>query len=460
MREINEKMEEACGIFGVVANEAPLPLFAHGYFGLYALQHRGQESAGMSLYTASNQMKTIKAMGLVVESFNEAQLQSEKGSALIGHVRYATTGESTIQNAQPISGRLDLGEVSIAHNGNLINLKRIKEVLQNRLVLNTTTDTEWILNTIAYFSNLGETNAIIETAKQLEGSFALLILVNDVLYGVRDPYGIRPLCLGRDKSGNHFLSSETCALDAIDATFVRDILPGEIIRIQGNEITSFRYNDTTKKATCAFEYIYFARPDTIIDGIDVYRVRHQLGRYLYEQMPVEADVVIGVPDSGIQSAIGYAEASGIPYAVGFVKNKYIGRTFISPSQLMRERGVKVKLNPIKSVVNQKRVVVIDDSLVRGTTSKKIVEMLFEAGAKEVHFRSASPIVRNECYFGIDISSKKELIGNQMQVDDICQKIGATTLEFLSMEHLKDVLGSDQFCFGCFTGKYPMLKEEE
>ena len=454
-----DKMEEECGIFGVYSKEVRDDIMGLGYYGLFALQHRGQESAGLTVSNMGD-LETIKGMGLVSEVFTDKDLTENKGNALIGHVRYSTTGSSSLMNAQPLGGYFMLGQFAIAHNGNLVNTATLRRQLESEsAVFQTTTDTELILNLLSRYSRNGIKSMIVNTMKTIKGSFALVMLIGDKLIGVRDPNGIRPLCLGKINGGTYVLASETCALDTVDAKIIRDIEPGEIVIIDSDGVDSIKYEKNSSKAPCSFEYIYFARPDTKIDGIDVYSVRHQTGKYLYRQNPIEADVVIGVPDSGIPAAIGYSEESKIPYGIGLVKNKYIGRTFISPSQELREKSVKVKLNAIKKVVEGKRVVVIDDSLVRGTTSKKLVKMLREAGAKEVHFRSASPVVKNECYFGIDIATKKELIGSKMSLEEIREKIDADSLDYLTLENLKLTLGGTNFCMGCFTGNYPITDME-
>ena len=456
---VRDKMEEECGIFGVYSKEVRDDIMGLGYYGLFALQHRGQESAGLTVSNMGD-LETIKGMGLVSEVFTDKDLTENKGNALIGHVRYSTTGSSSLMNAQPLGGYFMLGQFAIAHNGNLVNTATLRRQLESEsAVFQTTTDTELILNLLSRYSRNGIKSMIVNTMKTIKGSFALVMLIGDKLIGVRDPNGIRPLCLGKINGGTYVLASETCALDTVDAKFIRDIEPGEIVIIDSDGVDSIKYEKNSSKAPCSFEYIYFARPDTKIDGIDVYSVRHQTGKYLYRQNPIEADVVIGVPDSGIPAAIGYSEESKIPYGIGLVKNKYIGRTFISPSQELREKSVKVKLNAIKKVVEGKRVVVIDDSLVRGTTSKKLVKMLREAGAKEVHFRSASPVVKNECYFGIDIATKKELIGSKMSLEEIREKIDADSLDYLTLENLKLTLGGTNFCMGCFTGNYPITDME-
>lgn len=461
----NEKMEEECGVFAMYSPVLRSDLAPLTYYGLYALQHRGQESAGMTLCDSFGENrvrhKTIKGMGLVSEVFSVEDLRSYTNNIVIGHVRYSTTGSSNIQNCQPLGGESMMGKISIAHNGNLVNIQKLKEeLLEEGSLFQSTSDTELILKLLGKNSKYGLEESIRRMLSRITGSFALVMIINNKLVGIRDAQGIRPLCLGKKDDGTFVLSSETCALDTIGAEFVRDIEPGEFVIIDENGVGSYRFNTSAIKAPCSFEYIYFARPDSVIDGIDVHSVRYEAGKCLYRQQPVEADVVIGVPDSGITSAIGYAEESGIPYGVGLVKNKYMGRTFISPTQELREISVKVKLNPIKKVVEGKRVVVVDDSLVRGTTSKKLIQMLMDAGAKEIHFRLASPIVKSECYFGIDISSKKELIGSVMSVDEIRNEIGASTLEYLSLANLRKILKDNDFCMGCFTGKYPIANADK
>ena len=477
--EQSDKMEEECGVIAFYSNELKTNLATMAYFGMQGLQHRGQECAGMTICDSITgndvRQKTIKDMGLVSEVFSLDELSQYVGNILIGHVRYATTGIVTVDNAQPFRGDSEMGKISLAHNGNLIRIEKIKEKLMDEgTVFHATSDTEVILKLLGRNAKYGFKQAILNTLNIIEGAFALVIIVDDKLIGVRDSRGIRPLCLGQREDGTYTLASETTVLDTVNANYIRDIEAGEMVIIDKNGIESINYVEllesdkkNIKKAPCAFEYVYFARPDSRIDGIDVYQVRHDAGKYLYEQQPIEADIVIGVPDSGIPAAIGYAEASGIPFVKALVKNKYIGRSFIYPTQELREQAVKVKLNPIKRLIEGKRVVVVDDSLVRGTTSKKLIKMIRDAGAKEVHFRSASPKVLNECHFGVDIADKKQLIAAYMTTEEICCEIGAETLEYLSLENLVKILrenggkgnnknNQDNFCVGCFSGNYPIF----
>lgn len=449
-----DKMEEECGVFGVFSknnvNTAHLT-----YYALYALQHRGQESAGISVFSNSS-ISTFKGMGLVSDVFTPENLEKLKGNTAIGHVRYSTTGESRVENAQPLDNRFKLGQIAIAHNGNLTNSKIIRELLEDGgATFTTTIDSEVIIKMIARKAAEGMIEAVRSTVSAIKGAYALVIIFNGKLIGVRDPYGIRPLCLGTNKNGDYFLASESCAIDAVGGEFIRDIGAGEMVIIDENGVESIKYSDNKKIAPCSFEHIYFARPDSIIDGINVYEARVEAGRLLAKQKKVEADIVIGVPDSGIPAAIGYAEESGIPYGIGLIKNKYIGRTFIKPSQELRKQAVMVKLNPLKINLEGKRVVIIDDSLVRGTTSKILIDIVRKAGAKEVHFRSASPAVKYSCYYGIDTAHREELIASRLSVEEIRKEINADSLDYLSMENMIKSLKSRNYCVGCFNGEYPM-----
>ncbi len=448
-----DKIEEG-GIFALYSKELRTDLVGLAYYGMYALQHRGQESAGFSIADtiSENEMKlkTVKGKGLVADVFSLDDLQSYTGNILIGHLKYATEGGASSHSYQPLRGESIMGKVSIVHNGNLVNMKEVKEeLMENGSLFQTKTDTEIILKLLGKNAKYGYRQSVLNTLKKLDGAFAIGIIAENKLIGVRDPLGIRPLCLGKRNDGVYVLASESCALDAINAKFIRDIEPGEIVIIDENGVESIKYDIREKKSYSSFEYIYFARPDSVIDGISVYASRHEAGKLLYEQNPIEADLVIGVPDSGVPAAIGYSEASGIPYGVALLKNKYIGRTFILPTQELRENAVKVKLNPMKSLIENKRIVVVDDSLVRGTTSKILIKILFEVGAKEVHFRSASPVVISESYFGVNIASEKELIGNIMTVDEIREYIGATTLDYLSIENIKKALQNKDVNLDCF-----------
>ena len=449
-----DKMEEECGVFGVFSkNNLKTSHFV--YYALYALQHRGQESAGISISFEGN-ITTFKGMGLAADVFTPETLNKLKGNVAIGHVRYSTTGESRIENAQPLDSRFKLGQIVVAHNGNLTNSKIIRELLEDGgATFTTTIDSEVIIKMIARKAASGMIEAVRSTVSAIKGAYALVIISDGKLIGVRDPYGIRPLCLGINKEGDYFLASESCAIDAVGGELIRDIEAGEMVIIDENGVESIKYTDNKKIAPCSFEHIYFARPDSIIDGINVYEARVEAGRLLAKQKKVEADIVIGVPDSGIPAAIGYAEESGIPYGIGLIKNKYIGRTFIKPSQELREQAVAVKLNPLKINIEGKKVVIIDDSLVRGTTSKILIDIVRKAGAKEVHFRSASPAVKYSCYYGIDTAHREELIASRLSVEEIRKEINADTLDYLSMENMLKSLKNKNYCVGCFSGEYPM-----
>lgn len=449
-----DKMEEECGVFGIYSKEVN-EVAQITYYGLYALQHRGQESAGISV-SNFGEIVTYKGMGLTADVFTPETLNNLVGNAAIGHVRYSTTGASKLENAQPLESRYKLGQIAVAHNGNLTNAKIIRELLEDAgSTFNTSIDSEVIIKMIARKANGNVEDAIRSTVGAIKGAYALVILAGNKLVGVRDPYGIRPLCLGINENGDYILASESCAIDAVGGTLIRDVLPGEMVIIDENGVKSVKYSENNKKAPCSFEHIYFARPDSVIDGLNVYESRVEAGRLLAKQMKVDADVVIGVPDSGIPAAIGFAEASGIPYTIGLVKNKYIGRTFIKPTQALREQAVMVKLNPLKVNLEGKRVVIIDDSLVRGTTSKILIEIIRRAGAKEVHFRSASPAVKHSCYFGIDTAHREELIAARLSVEEIRKEINADTLDYLSMENMLKSLKGCDYCVGCFNGEYPV-----
>ncbi|MBC8062954.1 MAG: amidophosphoribosyltransferase [Clostridiaceae bacterium] len=449
-----DKFKDECGVFGIYT-QGEVDVASLTYYGLYALQHRGQESAGIAV-SNGEKITCFKDMGLVVDVFKEDKIKSLVGNAAIGHVRYSTTGGSNIINAQPITSEFKLGYIAIAHNGNLVNADVMRELLEDTgCIFQTSIDTEVVLNLIARGAKKGIENAVVDVVQAIKGSFAIVILTKDKLIGFRDPHGIRPLCIGKlDES--YILCSESCALDAIGAELVRDVEPGEIIIIDKDGLKSITFAEKTKCQTCAFEYVYFARPDSIIDGINVYSARVRAGEQLFKECPVDADVVVGVPDSGIAAAVGYSRASGIPYDTGFIKNRYVGRTFISPSQELREKALLVKLNPLKVNIEGKRVLLIDDSIVRGTTSKKLIDLLRKAGAKEVHFRISSPVVQYPCYFGIDTPYRKELIGSGNTIEEIRELIGADSLGYISKEGLVSSLDSEKgFCLGCFNGIYPV-----
>jgi len=453
----NDKFKDECGVFGVYSSR-PMDVASVTYYGLYALQHRGQESTGIAVANGE-EIKAHKGLGIITEAFNKEDLEklrNANGNISIGHVRYSTAGSKTIENSQPLLSSTKLGPIATAHNGNLVNGDVIRELLEDGgHVFHTSVDSEVITSLIARGSKRGIERAVIDAISAVRGSFAMVIMTKDKLIGVRDPNGIRPLCLGRYEEG-YVLASESCALDAVGAEFVRDIAAGEIVVIDENGIKSYRYSENTSCQTCSFEYIYFARPDSTIDGLDVHATRVKQGEELFKEHPIDADLVVAVPDSGIPAAMGYAKASGIPYDIGFVKNRYIARTFITPSQEMRERAVAVKLNPLKINVKGKRVILIDDSIVRGTTSKHLIDSLRRAGALEVHFLVASPIVKYPCYFGIDTPYRSELIGANKSVEEIRETIGCDSLGYLSLEGVyASCSGRRNFCVGCFNGIYPV-----
>lgn len=451
-----DKFKDECGVVGIFNSKLGENCSEELYYCLYALQHRGQESAGIA---ANNDGKITlhKERGLVPDVFDTDDISEKlRGSIGIGHVRYATTGGGGTTNAQPLIVNYRNSQIALAHNGNLVNAAALRDMLEDSgVVFQTTIDTEVIVNLIARSLKNGIVESIKRVAEIIRGAYALVITTEDKLIGLRDPYGMRPLCLGKTENG-YVLASETCALDAIGAVFVRDIEHGEIVVIDNNGVESFKQNTWVKKKLCIFELIYFARPDSRIDGISVYQSRHNAGRTLAKESPVEADVVIGVPDSGVPAAIGFAKESGIPYEIGLIKNKYIGRTFIQPNQKLREQGVRIKLNVLKENIEGKRVVIVDDSIVRGTTSKRLVEILREAGATEVHFRVSSPPVTHGCHFGIDTPYKDQLIATKHDVEEIRDIIDADTLGFLSMDGMvNSVGGGTSYCKACFDGDYPM-----
>lgn len=458
----DDKLHDECGVVGVFLNNAKTDSAATlAYYGLYSLQHRGQESAGIAV-SNDEVIKIQKAMGLVSDVFVPQHLAELKGHIAVGHVRYATAGGRTIENAQPMLNKFKLGSIALAHNGQLVNYEPLQEMLEETgSTFTSTSDTEIILKLIARNYKKGLEQAVTNAIQVIKGSFALCVMTENCLIGARDPYGIRPLCLGQLEDG-WVLASESCAIDAMNGTFVRDVNPGEVVIITSDGLKSVNLNEKTSKQTCIFEYVYFARPDSIIDGIPVQYARLKMGEMLAKENPVEADVVVGVPDSGIGAALGYSAVFGVPYATGIVKNKYIGRTFIAPTQKERENMVFVKLNAIKSDLNGKRVIVIDDSIVRGTTSRRLVQILRRAGAKEVHFRVSSPPVKFPCYLGIDTPTKAELISSAHDVEQIRKEIGADSLSFISLEGMLEALRScrpesNGYCKGCFCGEYPIAQ---
>ena len=449
----DDSLHEECGVIGVYREEKDASRLA--YYGLFALQHRGQECAGIAV-NCEGDIEVRKGMGLVADVFDETALNELQGNIAIGHVRYSTAGDKDVRNAQPLVAKYKKGDIGLAHNGNLVNAENIREILEDSgVIFHSTTDTESILNLIARYSNKGIETGIKNTMSLLKGAYALVLTTGEELIGIRDPHGLRPLCIGKLKDG-YVLASESCALDVLDAEFVRDIEPGEIVVINKEGLRSIEPSNMCQKHLCVFELIYFARPDSVIDGDSVYDFRVNAGKMLAKQKKIEADMVMPVPDSGVPSAIGYAKESGIPYGEGLVKNRYIGRTFIQPTQEMRENAVKIKLSPLKQNLEGKRVIMIDDSIVRGTTCKRIVEQVRKAGAKEIHVCITSPPVQYSCYFGIDTPYREFLIGAQKSVDEICEYLGADSLTYLSEEGLREVCNhKSQFCKACFNGKYPM-----
>ena len=451
--------EEACGVFGVYAPGEEVG--RETYFGLYALQHRGQESAGIAV-TSGDGILVVKDMGLVSQVFDEKSFVSLQGDYAIGHVRYSTTGSTLWENAQPMYELTRRGPIAIAHNGNLVNTVQLRESLaQEGVTFTSTTDTEVIgalLNSSAAETTVG---AIEDVFPRMRGAYSLAILTEEGLFGVRDPSGIRPLCIGT-RDGGTFMASESAALDVVGAKLLREIEPGEIVHINEDGVSSQRFVPSARPALCIFEFIYFARPDSLLYDRVLYDARKEMGMHLAEEAPVDADIVIPVPDSGVPAAIGFAEKSGIPFGEGLIKNRYIGRTFIQPSQSIRQLGVRLKLNPLTPVIAGKRLVVVDDSIVRGTTSRKIVEILKEAGAREVHMRVSSPQIKYPCFYGIDTADRNELIASRLDVEEVRDFLGADSLHHLSMDNLvKSCCASkDRFCTACFEGQYPIEVPED
>lgn len=452
--------EEECGVFGVYSTQK-IDTFSLVQFGLFALQHRGQEACGFSVLK-DGFIHTVKQEGLVLDAFKSVESAEDfQGNAAIGHTRYTTAGDKKRYNYQPLfaKNQYDKTILSIAHNGNLVCIEPIRKKLeQEGINFLATSDTEVMLRLIQKYLDKGIENAIKQTVTNIEGAYSVLALTENKLVAFRDPNGIRPLCIGIVDENTYVLASESCALDGVGAQFFRDVLPGEMIIIDEEGLRSEIIFKKAQQRICSFEYIYFARPDSIIENIEVHKVRMESGKKLYEQSPVDADMVIGVPDSGVPAAIGFSKASGIPFMPVLIKNRYIGRSFIIPTQEMRERIVNLKLNPIHSEIKGKRIVIIDDSIVRGTTSKRLVKILKESGAKEIHFRSASPPIIAPCFLGIDTPDKRYLISSNKTREELREYLKVNSLDFLSLESLYEILGSKNHCFGCFTGKYPVNKE--
>ena len=461
----SDGLHEECGVFGVYDLDG-VDVASTVYYGLFALQHRGQESCGIAVSDTEGpkgKVMASKGMGLVNEVFDGEKLEKLKGNIGVGHVRYSTAGASNSQNVQPLVLNYVKGILMLAHNGNLVNaLELRKELEYTGAIFQTTIDTEVIAYLIARERlNVGSVEDAVKNAmKKLKGAYSLVISSPRKLIGARDPFGFRPLVIGK-RDNAYMLASETCALDAVGAEFVRDVKPGEIVMLDKDGITSDESMCIQKPARCIFEYIYFARPDSYVDGVSVYNSRIMAGKILAQMHPAEADIVIGVPDSGNVAAMGFALQSGIPYGVGFVKNSYVGRTFIKPKQSARESSVHIKLNALKEVVRGKRVVMVDDSIVRGTTSGLIVQMLKDAGATEVHVRISSPPFLFPCYFGTDVPSCDQLIAHEHTVDQICDLIGADSLGYLDGERLPELIeGETGYCDACFSGNYPVEPPKE
>lgn len=464
-----DKPEEACGVFGVYAPDKSLEVAKLTYFGLYALQHRGQESAGIATLNKGD-IYCHKDMGLVSQVFNEEILEQLPGEIAVGHTRYSTTGSSLKENAQPVVLNTKLGTLALAHNGNLVNAVELKQHLRERNAdFITSTDSEMIALTLADEVNHGKDwiEAAIAAFKICSGAYSLTIATPDGLMGARDRNGIRPLVIGilpgeKGKGDRYVLSSETCGLDIIGAEYVRDVNPGELVWITDSGLKSVQWAEKSEKKLCIFEMIYFARPDSIMHDETLYSYRIRLGRQLARESFVDADLVIGVPDSGIPAAIGFSRESGLSYGEGLIKNRYVGRTFIQPTQTMREAGIRMKLNTLKDALQGKRIIIVDDSIVRGTTSKKIVKTLRDAGATEVHMRISSPPVTHPCFYGIDTDNQDQLIAATKSVKEIEKRIGVDTLAYLTWEGMLKVTQEDtsHFCSACFTGNYPVSIPED
>jgi amidophosphoribosyltransferase len=442
-----------CGIFGI-ANHPEAARMA--YLGLYALQHRGQESTGISV-SDGEEVRTHKAMGHVADVYRKKTLQRLAGINAIGHTRYSTAGDSSPNNAQPIVVKGTHGKFSLCHNGNLVNAVSLRQDLESeRAVFQSTSDTEVILHLLARATAEDLPGALAVALKKVQGAYSLLLLNEETLIGARDPYGFRPLCLGK-VNGSYVLASESCAFDLINASFIRELYPGEIVAINGGDLKSIPAESHARQAKCIFEHVYFARPDSIVFNRTVQASRDQMGRILAEEAPVDADLVVPVPDSGVTAAVGYAQHSGIPFSFGLIRNHYVGRTFIEPQQSIRHFGVKVKLNPVRELLAGRRVILIDDSIVRGTTSRKIVKMVRAAGAREVHVRISCPPTISPCFYGIDTPNRRELIGASHTIEEIRKYIEADSLAYLSLPGLlRSVDGVEsEFCMACFTGEYPL-----
>lgn len=461
LHDFDDKPREECGIIGILCHESGLSTSGLIYRGLYALQHRGQESAGIATYKDEH-IHVKRGSGLLMNVFNPEDFDELKGDIGIGHVRYSTTGSGYKQNVQPIIARFWGGMMAISHNGNIVNSKELRnELIEDGSLIRSSSDTELIMHLIAREKRQNLRETVLAALGKLKGAYSIVMIVGEKLIAVRDPYGFRPLCLGKLGLG-FVLASESTALDTMSAEFVRDVQPGELVQVDGSGIESCIFKKSERNSLCVFEYIYFARADSIIDGISVYEVRKRMGRELARLSTVQADVVIPVPDSGVTTAIGFSREAGIPYEIGLFKNSYVGRTFIDP--MVDERGTKVKLkfNPIRSSLRDRRVAVVDDSIVRGTTSKRIIKMIRDAGAREVHMYISSPPITHPCFFGIDTSEKKTLIASTQSIDDIRKFLGVDTLTYITLEGLSHAVGKpmDSLCYACFNGDYPVPVSED
>ena len=454
----DDKPREECGVVGIYGDSEASRLC---YLALHALQHRGQEGAG--IVTVQNDvLQSVTGVGLVSEVFSESKLDQLPGDLSIGHVRYSTAGASMLKNVQPFVAGYRFGSVGVAHNGNLVNYRSLRAKLEeNGSIFNTSSDTEVVLHLIAISKDRPFVMRIVDACQQVEGAYSMVFLTKDKLVAVRDPFGFRPLVMGRRSNGAVVFASETCALDLIEATYEREVFPGEVVVVDKTGIQSLCLMPHPQPKQCIFEHIYFALPNSVIFGRSVYESRRRFGEILATESPVDCDVVIAVPDSGVVAALGYAAKAGVPFQQGLIRSHYVGRTFIEPSQKIRDFGVKLKLSPVRAVLEGKRVVVVDDSIVRGTTSSKIVRLIKEAGAKEVHMRIASPPIIGSCYYGVDTPSSEELISNRMSTEEIREFIGSDSLSFLPIGSLQKLLAEDapNYCYACFSGKYPVEPRE-
>ncbi|KAL2896420.1 Amidophosphoribosyltransferase 2 chloroplastic [Bienertia sinuspersici] len=455
----DDKPREECGVVGIYGDSEASRLC---YLALHALQHRGQEGAGIVTVNGDGVLQSITGVGLVSEVFSESKLDQLPGNSAIGHVRYSTAGASMLKNVQPFVAGYRYGSVGVAHNGNLVNYRSLRQMLEdNGSIFNTSSDTECVLHLIAISKARPFFLRIVDACEQLQGAYSMVFMTEDKLVAVRDPYGFRPLVMGRRSNGAVVFASETCALDLIEATYEREVYPGEVLVVDKDGVQSLCLIPHPEPKQCIFEHIYFSLPNSIVFGRSVYESRRTFGEILATESPVDCDVVIAVPDSGVVAALGYAEKAGVPFQQGLIRSHYVGRTFIEPSQKIRDFGVKLKLAPVRAVLEGKRVVVVDDSIVRGTTSSKIVRLIKEAGAKEVHMRIASPPIIGSCYYGVDTPSPEELISNRLDVEKIREYIGSDTLAFLNIDSLRRLLGAESpnFCYACFSGQYPVEPTE-